>query len=42
VPVVHVSELAALGERVGFSTVGASRSIVGWDLADVWLQGGKP
>jgi ABC-type transport system substrate-binding protein len=42
VPVVHVPELVALGERVGFSTAGAFRSIAGWDLAGVWLQGGKP
>jgi len=41
VPVAHVPELVGLGERVGFSTVGAARSIVGWNLADAWLQG-KP
>ena len=40
VPIVHVPSLVGLGERVGFSTAGRARSIVDWDLADVWLQGG--
>ena len=42
VPVVHVPELYGLGERVGFSTWPAVRPTGGWDLADIWLQGGKP
>ncbi len=42
VPVVHVPELYGLGERVGFSTSPAARPTGGWDLAGVWLQGGKP
>jgi ABC-type transport system substrate-binding protein len=42
VPVVHVPELYGLGERVGFSTSPIVRPTGGWDLANVWLQGGKP
>jgi ABC-type transport system substrate-binding protein len=42
VPVVHVPELYGLGERVGFSTWPAVRPTGGWDLADIWLHGGKP
>jgi peptide/nickel transport system substrate-binding protein len=42
VPIVHLPELYGLGERVGFSTLPAVRPTGGWDLADVWLQGGKP
>jgi ABC-type transport system substrate-binding protein len=42
VPVVHVPELYGLGDRVGFSASPAVRPTGGWDLANVWLQGGKP
>jgi peptide/nickel transport system substrate-binding protein len=42
VPVVHVPELVGLGDRVGFSTVPGVRPVGGWNLPDVWLQGGKP
>ena len=42
VPVVHVSELYGVGERVGSSLHAAARPIGGWDLADLWLQGGRP
>jgi len=42
VPVVHVPELVGLGERIGFSAIPAVRLLGGWNLADVWLQGGTP
>ena len=41
VPVVHVPELYALGERVGFSPRPAVNPAGGWSLADVWVRG-KP
>lgn len=41
VPVVHLPELYALGERVGFSPQPAVHPLGGWNLADVWVRG-KP
>jgi MarR-like DNA-binding transcriptional regulator SgrR of sgrS sRNA len=41
VPVVHVPELYALGERVGFSAQPAANPTGGWNLADMWVRG-KP
>ena len=42
VPVVHVAELYGVSERVGTSLHPVARAIGGWDLADLWLQGGQP
>jgi ABC-type transport system substrate-binding protein len=41
VPIVHLPELYGVGDRVA-SVNAAARAIGGWNLADVWLQGGKP
>lgn len=40
-PVVHVPELYALGERVGFSAQPAANPTGGWNLAELWVRG-KP
>ncbi|HJZ71994.1 MAG TPA: ABC transporter substrate-binding protein [Vicinamibacterales bacterium] len=42
VPIVHLPELYGVSERVGSSLYPAARAIGGWDLADLWLQGGRP
>jgi peptide/nickel transport system substrate-binding protein len=42
VPIVHVPELYGVGERVGSSIHPVARPGGGWDLADLWLQGGRP
>ena len=42
VPIVHLPELYGVGERVGASATAVARPIGGWNLADLWLQGGKP
>ena len=42
VPVVHLAELYGIGDRVGASVNGAARPTGGWNLADLWLQGGRP
>src|SRR3954452_2192317 len=42
VPVVHLAELYGIGDRVGASVNSAARPTGGWNLADLWLQGGKP
>ena len=42
VPIVHLAELYGIGDRVGASVNGAARPTGGWNLADLWLQGGKP
>ena len=41
VPIVHVPELYGVGDRVG-ATAPIARPLGGWDLANVWLQGGRP
>jgi peptide/nickel transport system substrate-binding protein len=41
VPIAHVPELYALGERVGFSARPAANPTGGWNLADIWVRG-KP
>jgi ABC-type transport system substrate-binding protein len=42
VPVVHLAELYGIGDRVGASLNAAARPTGGWNLADLWLQDGKP
>ena len=42
VPIVHLPELYGVGERIGAAATAVARPIGGWNLADVWLQGGKP
>ena len=42
VPVVHLAELYGIGDRVGASVNAAARPTGGWNLADLWLQDGKP
>jgi ABC-type transport system substrate-binding protein len=42
IPVVHLAELYGIGDRVGASVNSAARPTGGWNLADLWLQGGKP
>src|SRR5262249_35322191 len=42
VPVVHLPQLYGVSERVGASLHPIARAIGGWDLADLWLQGGRP
>jgi hypothetical protein len=42
VPVVHLAELYGIGDRVGASVNPAARPTGGWNLADLWLQDGKP
>jgi hypothetical protein len=39
VPIVHLPELYALGERAGVWTRPAANATGGWNLADVWLRG---
>jgi len=41
VPIVHVPELYGVGERVG-TAAPVARPLGGWDLANAWLQGGRP
>jgi peptide/nickel transport system substrate-binding protein len=42
VPVVHLAELYGIGDRVGAPVNAAARPTGGWNLADLWLQDGKP
>ena len=41
VPIVHVPQLYGVGERVG-AAAPVARPLGGWDLANVWLLGGRP
>jgi ABC-type transport system substrate-binding protein len=38
VPIVHLRELTALGERVGFSARPIVNPLGGWNLADAWVR----
>jgi hypothetical protein len=42
VPIVHLPQLYGVGERVGAPSTAVARPAGGWNLADVWLQGGRP
>ena len=42
VPIVHLPQLYGIGERVGAPSTAVARPAGGWNLADVWLQGGRP
>lgn len=42
VPLVHVRELYAVGDRVGFAASSAVQPTGAWNFANVWVHDGKP
>jgi ABC-type transport system substrate-binding protein len=42
VPLAHVRELYAVGDRVGFAASPAVQPTGAWNFANLWVQGGKP